>query len=182
MLFRSNGGTVTLDDTTGAMAHLQTSTGTTGIAKLSSIEPLRYIPGHEAYAYFTTIFTTGVANSTQWAGVFDSVDGFAVGYNGTTFSILHRIDSSDSTVAQSSFNIDRLDGTGPSRITLDSTKMNIFRISYGWLGTAPITFEICRKDGQWFPFHMIQRANEESVPSIYNPVLPLTMEIGRAHV
>lgn len=173
----SNGGTITHDSVTGAMAHLSTSTNTAGLARLASKTPLRYVPGHEAYAYFTAVFTTGVADSTQLAGIFDTEDGFAIGYNGATFSVLHRLDSSDTFISQANFNIDKLDGSGPSRITLDPTKINIYRVAFGWLGTAPIVFEVCRQDGQWFPFHMIQRANNVSVPSLYSPILPLTMEV-----
>jgi hypothetical protein len=43
------------------------------------------------------------------------------------------------------------------------------------LGAAPITFEVCRRDGVWIPFHNIQRANTVTTPSIYNPVLPVTV-------
>ena len=176
----SNTGTVTQDATTTAMALIQTGTNSAGAASVSSIAPLRYIPGHEAYVYFTAAFTTGAASSTQWAGLFDTYNGFAVGYNGTAFSVLYRQGVTGGTVtdtitAQTSFSLDLLDGTGPSGLQIDPTKFNLYRITFGWLGAAPITFEVCRRDGVWVPFHNIQRANTATTPSVYNPVLPVTV-------
>ena len=175
----ANTGTVTQDSTTTAMALIQTGTNSAGAASVASITPLRYIPGHEAYVYFTAAFTTGVASSTQWAGLFDTYNGFAVGYNGTAFSVLYRQGVigtvTDTITAQASFNMDVLDGTGKGGFLIDPTKLNLYRISFGWLGAAPITFEVCRRDGVWVPFHNIQRANTATTPSVYNPVLPVTV-------
>lgn len=177
-------GTVSLDSTTTAMALVATGTNSAGAASVSSIAPLRYLPGHEAYVLYTAAFTAGVASSTQWAGLFDTDNGFALGYNGTQFSILYRRGVTGSVTEtitpQTSFSIDLLDGTGPSGVVLDPTKLNIYRITYGWLGTAAIGFEVCRRDGVWIPFHAIQRANAYEVPSIYNPVLPMRVEATNA--
>ncbi len=176
-----NGGSVVHDPDTMAMAKVSTSTNNAGFASINSTSPLRYTPGHEAYAYFTVVYNAGVANSTQWAGVFDDVNGFAIGYNGTQFSILYRRgligQVTEQLVSQNQFNIDRLDGSGASLITINPQKINIFRITYGWLGTSPIMFEVCRQDGVWFPFHKIYRANISDVPSVYNPILPVRMEV-----
>lgn len=180
-------GSATIPTTANAvnsMAMLETGTGSTGSAVINSKVAIQYLPGHDVEFLFTGAFTTGVANSTQWIGAFTAADGFAVGYNGTAFSILYRNSASGSlvttTIAQTSFNIDPLDGTGQSNITIDPTKLNIFKISFGWLGTAPIIFWIMRSDGQWFKFHTIQRPNSFAIPSVSLPMLQIRAEVTNA--
>lgn len=165
-------------------AKLEAGTTETGTAKIETKRNLRYIPGHESYAYFTVAFTGGTAsNSTQWIGLFDDEDGFAIGYENTSFSILYRSNITGSvvntTVASTAFNIDKLDGTGPSGITIDPTKINIFKISYGWLGVAPAIFSIMKNDGTWYPFHKIKLPNSLATPSLSTPVVPMRAEITK---
>jgi hypothetical protein len=42
----------------------------------------------------------------------------------------------DTRIPQSQFNIDKLDGTGPSGYTIDLTKMQMFYIDYSWYGAG----------------------------------------------
>jgi hypothetical protein len=163
-----------------SMAVLESGTTETGTAKLETKRAVRYIAGHENYAYFTAMFSGGTSvNSTQWLGLFDDGDGYAVGYNGTTFSILHRNDSNDKTIAQSNFNLDKLDGTGGSGIKLDPTKLNIFKIQFGWLGASTIIFSIVKDDGTWYSFHKIHNPNSETVPHVTTPILPVRAEVAK---
>lgn len=54
----------------------------------------QYKPGQGSRARFTAVFTTGVADSHQIAGLGDASNGFFFGYNGTAFGILHRFNGS----------------------------------------------------------------------------------------
>jgi len=85
-LEHNNGGTSTVENN---MAKISTGASANQSAEIQSIIPLRYRPGQGALARFTGLFTTGVANSEQLVGVGDSSDGFAFGYNGTSFGIKH---------------------------------------------------------------------------------------------
>lgn len=176
----ANGGTVTC---VNSMAQVASGVATTGTAVLKTKMATQYFAGHELESTFSACFTTGVANSTQWIGTFDNSDGFAIGYNGTQFSVLHRnaLDPTaiNTIISAANFNLDRLDGTGPSTIVLDPTKLNIYRITYGWLGAAPITFSILRNDGKWFDFHVIKRPNSSTIPSLSNPSLPIRSEVKK---
>lgn len=136
-----NGGTVTQDD---SMVIISSSSATDGQASVQSKDVVRYRPGYEAEAKFTVMFPNGgVAGATQYIGLFDSNDGYFLGFDGTDFVVGIRKDGSDTKVIQSSFNINNL-----SELPLrDFTKLNVFRISFGWLGTSPIIFEILAKDG-----------------------------------
>ena len=53
----------------------------------------------------------------------------------------------DLRVPTSQFNIDRLDGTGPSGYKIDLTKMQMFYIDYSWYGAGFIRFGVRGPDG-----------------------------------
>ena len=162
-----------------SFAVIQTGTDSSAEARIESKRALRYRTGHEGYIFFTATFTVpGVTNSTQLIGLFDDDDGAAVGYNGTEFSILfRRRGDADLFIAQSNFNCDTIDGNGPSGFNIDTSKLNIFRISYGWLGAAPIKFQVMRSDGVWITFHVIQQPNTSTGTHFKNPVLPIRAEV-----
>ena len=52
-------------------------------------------------------------------------------------------------VRQSDFNIDRLDGTGPSGFTLDVSKMQMYAFEYSWYGAGTIIWMLRGQDGQF---------------------------------
>lgn len=167
----TNNGTVTQGD---SMAILTSSTTSNGRARLESKRKLRYRPGHEGYAFFTALWANGgVANSTQYAGLFDSTDGFFIGYNGTDFVVGRRKDSSDTTVTQANFNGDH------SFNSIVTSNLNIFMITYGWLGTAPVNFWWMNERGEWILIHRMELPNTLTGPSVTNPVLPMAFDVTK---
>ncbi len=179
--YTQGGGTVT---SANSMAVLSTAGSANSIAQIQSIDNITYNCGHDAYAYFTAAFTGSfVATSSQLIGPYDYQNGFAVGFNGTTFGVLQRSNASnasvvvDTFVPQSSFNQDKLDGTGTSGFVYVPGNLNIFRISYGWLGSAIVKFQIMNSNGNWITFHIIQNPNGSNIPSIAQPLLPITARV-----
>jgi hypothetical protein len=65
----------------------------------------------------------------------------------------------DTRIPQSSFNIDRLDGTGPSGYTIDLTKMQMFYIDYSWYGAGFIRYGVRASDGNVVYCHKIINNN-----------------------
>ena len=84
---QNNGGTVTVVNN---KAHISTGAAANQSAALLTITPVKYNPGQGGMIRFTSLYTTGVANSTQWVGIGNSTDGYFFGYNGTDFGILRR--------------------------------------------------------------------------------------------
>lgn len=145
-------------------------------ATLTSKANLHYQVGQGGLCLFTAIFTTGVANSTQEVGLGDSVDGFFFGYNGETFGINRRSNTSNNYIAQSSWNKDRMDGTGNSKLTLDPTKGNVYKIQYQWLGFGAINFFIeSQETGSFVLVHQIKYANQNTTTTVLNPSLPISV-------
>ncbi len=80
-------GTVTQ---ASSMIVVQSGAAANSGATLLSHHEIKYNPGQGVAARFTALFTTGVANSSQIAGIGTIGDGFFVGYDGTAFGFLHR--------------------------------------------------------------------------------------------
>lgn len=73
-------------------------------------------------------------------------------------------------VASGSFNIDKLDGSGPSGMVLDPTKGNVFQIQFQYLGFGDANFSIEDPEtGVMVPFHTIKNANARTAPVLKNP-------------
>jgi hypothetical protein len=52
-------------------------------------------------------------------------------------------------VRQQDFNIDRLDGTGPSGFTLDASKMQMYALEYSWYGAGTVIWMLRGQDGKF---------------------------------
>ena len=168
-------GTVTQSN---SKALLQTGASASSSAAIETRDALRYIPGIGARVRFTAIFTTGVANSTQIIGVGDDSDGFFFGYNGTSFGILRRQNGVAFWTPQTSWNMDKFDGTGSSGVTLDTTKGNVYSIDYQWLGFGAIDFMIENpSNGESVVVNRIEYANQNTLPSVFNPTLPVSAKV-----
>ncbi len=162
-----------------SMAIVSSGTGVTGFAQVQSNESVVYHPGHESDCFFTAAFLNGSAtSSTQWIGPFNQTDGVAIGFNNTTFSILYRNNGTSTTIAQSSFNVDPLNGTGHSGFTLNTADINVFRIAWGW-EASEINFYILSQHNSWILFHTIEKTNTISSPIFSNPQLPITAQVSK---
>ena len=180
----SGGATITQANGSATIA---SGTATTAAATLQSNAVISYTPGHEIFSLFTAAFTAPTsAASYQRIGLFDASNGFFIGYNGTSFGITWRQGGVDTFIPQASFNEDTLTGSinsfftsNQSAVVFDPTKKNIFRIRFGWLGSAPVRFEILSPDGRWVRFHVIRYPNTAVAPHLYNPNLPVTAEVNK---
>ena len=73
-------------------------------------------------------------------------------------------------IPSASFNIDTLDGTGTTVMTLDTTKGNIFEIGYQYLGFGNANFGIEDPNtGKIRIFHTVKNANNRTTRVLKNP-------------
>jgi hypothetical protein len=178
----TNGATVTTAD---SMLAVTTGTNSAGDGKMESRKILKYRSGLGGLARFTAMFTTGVANSKQEAGVGNDDDGFFFGYNGAAFGILRLHNGTEEWIPQTSWNVDTMDGGNgdgnPTAMLLDPTKLNVYQIQFQWLGAGQITFYIENSaNGIYSPVHAISYANQFALPSIYNPSLPVQVHASNS--
>lgn len=164
-----------------------TGTATTASAKAVTVASIVYRPANEIYSYFTASFTTPTsANSYQRIGMYDTNNGFFIGYNGTNFGITKRTATVDTFTIRTSWNGDPLDGSSSSKFTrngtpeaINLTLSNLFRIRFAWLGSANILFDVFSPDGVWVNFHNIKQPNSALNPSVTVHDLPITLDIAK---
>lgn len=80
-------------------------------------------------------------------------------YRGSTASNCVASKTVNTRYAQSSWNIDKMDGTGHSLMTLDLTKMQMFYIDYTWYGAGAIRFGFKNSRGEVVYCHRIPNNN-----------------------
>lgn len=150
--------------------------GGAGEAHIQSIRNIVYIAGHDAFGMFTCAFGQFLEGTTQQAYIGDLTDAFVIGIaEGNQLSVMHRRDDVDgSVVIQQDFNLDSLDGKGLSKYIINPFSLNIFKISYGFLGSLPAVLEVyAGVDIGWVPFHTF---NTDAIPGqviVTNPNLPI---------
>jgi len=139
-----------------------------------------YQPGKSLLILTTFVFAEPKANLRQRAGYFGSANGMYFEANGTTLSLVERNSVTGSVaetkVNQADWNIDVMDGTGPSGFTLDPSKAQILYMDIEWLGlgTVRMGFVI---NGLFVHCHSFHHANLIEGTYITTASLPLRQEI-----
>jgi hypothetical protein len=102
----------------------------------------RYQPGKSQAAIFTGVMGAIKANTRQRIGYFDAQNGLFFEQDGTNLRVVQRSfvtgSAIDTAVNQSAWNLDKLNGTGPSGITVDMSKAQVFIIDLQWLGVGRV--------------------------------------------
>ena len=83
----------------------------------------------------------------------------------------------ETRIPQSQFNIDRVDGTGPSGFTFDTGKMQMLGIQYTWYGAGFIDFMVRGSDGNWVYAHRIKNNNVNTEAHMRTGNLPVRYSI-----
>ena len=83
----------------------------------------------------------------------------------------------DKKVKQSNFNLDRLDGTGPSGYDLDVAKMQMIGIQYSWYGAGFIDFMLRGQDGNFVFAHRMRNSNVNTEAFMRSGNLPVRYEV-----
>lgn len=139
-----------------------------------------YEPGKSLQILMTFDFAAEKTNLRQRIGYFDTLNGVFLQHNDDVTSFVIRSYSTGSLnediVIQDNWNLDKLDGTGPSKKTLDISKAQIMFIDIEWLGVGSVRcgFVI---DGQLINCHTFHHANITNSTYMTTAILPLRAEI-----
>ena len=88
----------------------------------------------------------------------------------TASQVSEGVAPSSDVYLQSAWNYDRMDGTGPSGMTLNPQRGNVFQIGFQYLGQGAAFFSIeDDKTGAIIPVHTIRNANNRTTPVLRNP-------------
>lgn len=146
-----------------------------------TIQRFNYQPGKSQLSFCTFTMSTG-SGLLQQVGTFCTNGGLSGDppFNGIFFersgstnsfvimnsgSLLHR-------TAQSSWNLDKLDGTGPSGITLNLSGSQILVMDFEWLGVGRVRFGFVQ-NGIVYYAHQHSHANTEAGVYTVTPNYPV---------
>lgn len=139
-----------------------------------------YQAGKSLLFFQTFIMAPAQANLRQRTGYFDTKNGIFLELSGTTLNVVRRSFVTgvavDTPVAQAAWNLDKLNGSGASGITLDLTKPQILIIDLEWLGVGRVRIGFVI-NGLPVYCHQFLNANS-TLTSVYmsNPNLPCRWE------
>jgi hypothetical protein len=158
-----------------------TTAGCSAIRETTKV--FSYQPGKSLLVLNTFVPATPQENLRQRVGYFGADNGMYFEINGTTLYFVERSLStgSETKVSQTDWNIDKLDGTGVSGITLNPSKAQILWMDIEWLGlgTVRMGFVI---DGKFIHCHSFHHANLITSTYITTASLPVRYEIANTGI
>ena len=139
-----------------------------------------YQPGKSLLVLNTFVMSAAKTNLRQRVGYYGAANGYYLELNNSTVSFVERSSVSGSlvntAVAQSSWNVDKMDGSGPSGVTLNLTKSQILFMDLEWLGVGTVRMGFVI-NGNFYVCHKFHHANIIATTYITTASLPLRYEI-----
>jgi hypothetical protein len=120
------------------------------------------------------LFTSLVAENAGGTFSFADVDSSVTA--GAFAEPVAGVTPTDTWVLQTAWNTDKMNGTGPSKMLLDPTKGNVFKIAFQYLGYGEQDFYI--EDSVTGKFQLVHRfryANENTTPWCQDPTFHLNL-------
>lgn len=96
---------------------------------------------------------------------------------GTFTRVLAGTNHEETFIPTGSFNIDKLDGTGPSEMIINPQRGNVYEIDFQYLGFGNARFAVEDPNtGRFTNCHMIKNANNRVTPVLKNPNVQIRLE------
>jgi hypothetical protein len=173
------GGTYAFSTNEG-LVNLNVNTASDAEVVRETTKVFSYQPGKSLQIMNTFVFATAKTNLRQRVGYYGAQNGFYLELDGTILSFVQRTyvtgSMVETKVSQSNWNIDKLDGTGPSLLTLDITKSQILWMDIEWLGVGAVRMGFVI-DGKFIHCHTFQHSNLITTTYITTASLPCRYEI-----
>jgi hypothetical protein len=174
----SNSGT----SSTAQVLMTLTASQATASAVLQSRQYFRYQAGKSQQVKITAVVGAGQTAVRKRLGYFNELNGVYFEQNAATdiaFCLRTNTGGSASDtnrVASANWNVDKMDGTGPSGITLDMTKAQVIMFDIAWLGVSRVR---CYFVVNGIPYicHQFLNANILAVPYMRHANLPMRYEM-----
>ena len=175
----ATGGTTSFNSAQGLVdLSVTTSSGSEVLRETTKV--FAYQPGKSLLVLSTFVMSPAKTNLRQRIGYYGASNGYYLEQNNDTVSFVERSLVTgvvvNTPVVQSNWNVDPMNGSGPSGITLDLTKAQILCMDLEWLGvgTVRIGFVI---NGEFYVCHKFHHANLITSTYITTASLPLRYEI-----
>jgi len=142
---------------------------------------IEYIPGRQNEITQVVRFTEPEEGIRRRVGLFNENNGFFFENWGLEYAVcIRKTDESgtttDTRITRENWNIDKLDGTGPSGIVADPSAIQMLDIEYEWYGAGIVEFKWIINNNA-YPIHVFYHGNRETEPFINTPFLPVRLEL-----
>jgi hypothetical protein len=182
----SLGGSATsVHSSTDARVRMSLTASASDYAIRQTKQRFNYQPG-KSQLIFMTFFSPQTTGMTKRIGIFDGTgtnnltpnNGIFFECDGTLSWNIAKNGTTTETITQSNWNVDKLDGTGKSGLTLDMDTSQIMVIDYEWLGVGRVRVGFVI-DGLIYYCHYFKHANNSGFDSVYmsSPNLPLRYDV-----
>jgi hypothetical protein len=121
-------------------------------------------PGQYIVIRGSSYRVTDIASDTQLT--------ISPAYRGITANYVTVTATVDNRVPQTQWNIDKLDGTGPSGYKLDLTKMQMWYLDYSWYGAGFVRWGLRTTDGNILFCHKLANNNSNTTAYMRSGNLP----------
>jgi hypothetical protein len=151
---------------TGTVSAVNSSTVITGTnTKFTS----QLLEGDDIVIQGMTYLITKITNDTSL--------NISPAYRGTNISLVRITKTEEIRVAQDQFNLDKLDGSGPSGYTINLNKMQMIYFDYSWYGAGRIRWGVRGEDGGIVYCHELVNNNTNTEAYMRSGNLPARFEI-----
>jgi hypothetical protein len=164
-----NFNAVRRDSTEQLSGEVTTTQGSQTVTGTGTAFSSQLTPGDKIVIRGTTYSVESIASDTSMF-IFPEYRGPSITNGGIISKTI------DFKVPQSQFNIDRLDGTGPSGMVLNLSKMQMFYIDYAWYGAGAIRFGVKDEFGEVIYVHRMTHANIKTAAYMRSGNLPARYE------
>ncbi len=181
----SGGSTTSTHSALTASSTLGVALNTAGRRVRQTFMRFNYQPGRSQLILMTGVLdeSGGGTDIRRGIGMYDDDNGIFFEDDAGVVSCVIRSNATgtpvNNAVAQSSWNLDTMDGAGPSGITLDFTMVQIFLFDFEWLGVGRVRMGF-NVDGITYYCHQFVHANVIGNVYMSTPNLPLRYEIENA--
>ena len=172
-------GTAVFDANEGCV-DLNVTAASGSTVRRETYKVFAYQPGKSLLSLNTFVMAPAQTGLTQRVGYYGAANGVFLELANSTLSLVKRSSVTgvlvDTPIAQASWNVDPMNGNGPSGITLDITKAQILFMDFEWLGVGSVRcgFVI---DGEFYTCHIFHHANIITSTYITTASLPVRYEI-----
>lgn len=175
----TDGGTYAFSTNEG-LVNLNVSTVSNAEVVRETTKIFSYQPGKSLQIMNTFAFNTAKTNLRQRVGYYGAQNGFFLELDGTTLSYVQRSyvtgSIEETRITQANWNMDPMDGSGPSLMTLDISKAQILWMDIEWLGVGCVRLGFVI-DGKFIHCHTFYHSNIVTTTYITTASLPCRYEI-----
>ena len=179
----SGAGITSSHNVNEASTVITSSSSTAGEFTRQTFMRFNYQPGKSQEIALTGILNRsgGGIGVQRMIGYFDDDNGLFFEFANDTMKVVCRTNATgtpvDNSVNQYNWNIDPVDGSGPSGLTIDWTKIQKFLIDFEWLGSGRVRMGLANLNGMTVYVHEFRHSNALDKVYMSTPNLPIRAQM-----